>query len=61
MSNCERFVAHRPDALFAFTKRHPCLASYRTDARQGVLVQSDGNYASKRAAKAIAGNYTVLP
>ena len=33
----------------------------RADARQGVFVQYGGKYASKRAAKAIAGNCAVLP
>ena len=33
----------------------------RADARQGVLVQYDGKCASKRAAKALAGNCAVLP
>ena len=27
LSLCERSVAHRPDALFALTFRHPCLPS----------------------------------
>ncbi|MGN1119879.1 MAG: hypothetical protein ACI4Q4_05945 [Oscillospiraceae bacterium] len=33
----------------------------RASARQGVLVQYDGKYASKRTAKAQAGNCAVLP
>ena len=33
----------------------------RADARQGVFVRYDGKYASKRAAKALAGNCAVLP
>ena len=29
LSLCERSVAHLPDALWAFTFRHPCLPSPR--------------------------------